>query len=594
MRDTLIHRPDSLALRVLLCTALALVLLCILVLAGVPPVDRDALTHHLAVPKLYLRHGGIYEIPAVPFSYYPMNLDLLYMAALHLGSDILPKYIHCAFGLLTAGMLFAYLRKRLQSTTFGLLGCLLFLSLPVIVKLSVTVYVDLGLIFFSTAALLQLFRWAESGFQMRHLLLSGVLTGLCLGTKYNGMLCAFLLGLVVLILPLRAPVCSSDAESMPSSMHKRRSSLHALWYAVVFCAAALAVFSPWMTRNYAWTGNPVYPMADGLWGASISRTSDNPEYAEEADHDRTPTENAGSGLNHFALRTVVFEESLLDILLIPVRIFFQGADDDPQHFDGRLNPYLLFFPIAALALTGRRRWPPALVLEQQLMAGFAVVYLLLSFLLTDMRVRYVAPILPPLVLLTVFGIHDLQAALQNSTAGLTRRCGSVGILASLVVLLALNGSYIQDLMGRVQPFSYLTGKVSRDEYIQKRRPEYAANAYINRNLTDDSRILCLFTGNRIYYSDREMVCDSELFRHIIRSAPSPEAVRERLLQLGISHLLLHGPIFTRWADSQFDDQGRGVLQSLFKQNLRSIFASNDYYLFQIMQGSGIVIEKSAL
>jgi hypothetical protein len=189
-----------------------------------------------------------------------------------------------------------------------------------------------------------------------------------------------------------------------------------------------------------------------------------------------------------------------------------------------------------------------------------------------------------LVLLTVFGIHDLQAALQNSTAGLTRRGGSVGVHATLVVLLVLNGLYIQDLMARVQPFGYQTGTVSRDEYIQKHRPEYAANTYINRNLAGDSRILCLFTGNRIYYSDREMVCDSELFRRIIRSAPSPEAVRERLLQLGISHLLLHGPIFTRWADSQFDDRARGVLQNLFKQNLSGIFQSHDFYLFQLVKG----------
>jgi len=575
---------NSLTLRMLLCAALALVLLCIFVLAGVPPVDRDALTHHLAVPKLYLRHGGIYEIPAVPFSYYPMNLDLLYMAALHLGSDIAPKYIHCAFGLLTAGMLFAYLRKRLRSATYGLLGCLLFLSLPVIVKLSITVYVDLGLIFFSTAALLQLFRWAESGFQMRHLLLSGVLTGLCLGTKYNGMLCAFLLGLVVLILPLRASAGVGGSEDLPASTHKKKSSVWALGQAVLFCAAALTVFSPWMIRNYAWTGNPVYPMADGLWSSNTQRASDNPRVAAEAENDRSSTENEGAGLNHFALRTVVFGESLLDILLIPVRIFFQGADDNPHYFDGRLNPYLLIFPIAALALTGRRRRPAAWVIEQRLMVGFAGVYLLLSFVLTDMRVRYVAPILPPLVLLTVFGIHDLKTVFQNSNAGFTRRWGSAGIHAAVAGLLAMNGLYILDLMGRVEPFGYLTGKVSRDAYIQKHRPEYAANMFINRNLDGDSRILCLFTGNLIYYSDREMLCDSELFRRIIRTAPSAEAARERLFQLGISHLLLHGPIFTRWADSQFDDRARGVLQNLFKQDLDGIFQSHDYYLFQLVKG----------
>jgi len=326
-------------------------------------------------------------------------------------------------------------------------------------------------------------------------------------------------------------------------------------------------------------------MADGLWGSITHRSADHFQVAAETENDRSSAESGDSGMNHFVFRTVGFGESLSDILLIPVRIFFQGADDDPQYFDGRLNPYLIIFPIGALVLAGRRRRPAAWILEQRIMAGFALVYLLLSFVLTDMRVRYVAPIIPPLVLLTVYGIDDLKSVFQNSTAGLTRRWGSAGIHAAVAGLLAMNGLYIQDLIGRVEPFGYLTGTVSRDAYIQKHRPEYAANTYINRNLAEDSRILCLFTGNRIYYSDREMVCDSELFRRIIRSAPSAESARQRLIQKGISHLLLYGPIFTRWANSQFDDHAKGILQNLFRQDLSDMFQGHDYYLFQLLKGN---------
>ena len=78
----------------------------VIVLSSVPPVSRDALTHHLAIPKLYLKHGGMYEIPGLVFSYYPMNLDLLYMVPLFFGNDIIPKFIHFAFGVLTAGLIF--------------------------------------------------------------------------------------------------------------------------------------------------------------------------------------------------------------------------------------------------------------------------------------------------------------------------------------------------------------------------------------------------------------------------------------------------------------------------------------------------------
>ena len=49
---------------------------------------------------------------------------------------------------LPAVLIFGYLKQRTGKSLYGLLGALLFLSLPVVVKLSITVYVDLGLIFF--------------------------------------------------------------------------------------------------------------------------------------------------------------------------------------------------------------------------------------------------------------------------------------------------------------------------------------------------------------------------------------------------------------------------------------------------------------
>ena len=115
-------------LTVLLVVLLSFLILAFIILSSVPPVNRDALTHHLAVPKLYLTHGGIYKIPSIIFSFYPMNLDLLYMIPLYFGNDIIPKFIHCFFGLLTAALLFGYLKKRLNSL-YALLGVLFFLSI---------------------------------------------------------------------------------------------------------------------------------------------------------------------------------------------------------------------------------------------------------------------------------------------------------------------------------------------------------------------------------------------------------------------------------------------------------------------------------
>ena len=159
-------------LKFILSGLFAILILSIVILSSVPPVSRDALTHHLAVPKLYLNHGGMYEIPSLKFSYYPMNIDFLYIIPLYFGNDIVPKYIHFAFALLTAWLIFSYLKIRINPG-YALAGALFFLSLPVIVKLSITVYVDLGLIFFSTWALLNLLKWFENDFKFHFLIISG-------------------------------------------------------------------------------------------------------------------------------------------------------------------------------------------------------------------------------------------------------------------------------------------------------------------------------------------------------------------------------------------------------------------------------------
>jgi len=77
-----------------------------------PPVSRDALIHHLAIPKLWLTHGGYYEMPWANFSYYPMNIDLLYLIPLYFKNDIAPKFIHFAFGFGTGLLVYQYLKNR--------------------------------------------------------------------------------------------------------------------------------------------------------------------------------------------------------------------------------------------------------------------------------------------------------------------------------------------------------------------------------------------------------------------------------------------------------------------------------------------------
>ena len=59
----------------LLCIAISGFMITEILLNLTPPISRDAIIHHLAIPKLWLAHGGFYEIPWADFSYYPTQLS---------------------------------------------------------------------------------------------------------------------------------------------------------------------------------------------------------------------------------------------------------------------------------------------------------------------------------------------------------------------------------------------------------------------------------------------------------------------------------------------------------------------------------------
>ena len=559
----------------LVATTASLVL-AILVLSGVPPVDRDALTHHLAVPKLYLKYVGLVEIPWVPFSYYPMNLDLLYLIPLYFGNDIIPKYIHFAFALFTGYLIFCYLKQRTGKNLYGLFGVLLFLSLPVVVKLSITVYVDLGLIFFSTASLLYILKWAANGYSAKHLILSGVFCGLALGTKYNGLVTFFLLACLAPILYVRGEGIALPQGKRPSrppngsEHHGGKVALKAVAAGVVFSVVALAVFSPWMIRNFIWTRNPVYPLYGGVF-TPIEKKSDigSPEAADGS---------AETGMNHFIARKLVFKESLIETLFIPVRIFFQGEDDNPKYFDGRLNPYLLLFPL--LSLLGFRRLPRKLQNESMALAGFAVLYLLFAFVQTDMRIRYVAPIIPPLVILAVLGIADFSEYVKGHPSPVFSKCGMGLLVLGAALFLVPNLQYAMEQFRIVEPLRYLSGDISRDDYIQKFRPEYAAMRYINRHLPPDTRVLGVFLGNRRYYCDRDLIFDGTLEAGI-RSAASAEGLATMLREKGFTHVIIRYDLFDKFILGRLSAERLNLWQAFINNYTKSLFSEDGYILFEL-------------
>ena len=164
-------------LGLLLWGAILVVLLAEVCLGLVPPAVRDELIHHLAMPRLYLQEGKVFEVPFAPFSYYPMLLEMLYIPSLRWGWDSLSKLVHGLYGFLTGVLIFAYCTRRMSSL-YGLFAFLFFVSIPIVARLGNLAYVDLGLTFYSTASVLCLLLWLQSQDSWKWLVLAGLMAGL--------------------------------------------------------------------------------------------------------------------------------------------------------------------------------------------------------------------------------------------------------------------------------------------------------------------------------------------------------------------------------------------------------------------------------
>jgi hypothetical protein len=298
-------------------------------------------------------------------------------------------------------------------------------------------------------------------------------------------------------------------------------------------------------------------------------------------------EDADAGINppngrwtHFAIRKIIFNETWWEIALIPVRIFFQGRDGNPKYFDGKLNPLLFFLPF--FAFIGIRSNFRQLKIEKKTMLAFAVLFIFLAFLQRDMRIRYIGPAIPPLVVLSILGLQSIIGVINDRFNGFPKRIYLASVLVPVLFFMGLNLHYILNQYRWVQPVRYLKGELKRDAYIEKYRPEYAVIKYANQHLPEDAKILGVFLGNRGYYSDREMRFDYDPFiKNTFKQKYLDEAILANFKKSGITHLLIRLNAFNNWVRNNFDDREKQRLIHFFQNYTVLLFSKNGHGLYNL-------------
>jgi hypothetical protein len=520
----------------ILWAAILVFLVAEVILGFLPPTSRDELTHHLAIPRLYADAGRIIEVPIAPYAYYPMLLDMLYTPWVYWGYDFVPKLIHGLFAYLTGLLLYAYLSRRM-STEYGLLGFFFFISTPVIARLSHWGYIDLGLVFYTTGALLALLRWREERESRAWLALAAFSLGFALATKPNAMVAGLLMAFLFLLVIVKPP-------------RKRPAQIGG--ELVIFGGGVLLPVAPWLFKNWFQTGNPFYPLLGNLFASQAATVSESASFG---------------GVGIFMKRELLYGENFWQIVALPLRLFFSGQDDNPQFFDGVLTPILICF----LPWAFKGKW----LEDKKILGSFALLFLLYAVFLVDLRARYVLPIVPALVVLAVYGVFNAYIRIKRP----------VYLAGSLIMFAGWHGIYLSSYLRAAAPLAYLSGGESRDAYLTRALPEYAALQFVNRNTPLSAKIYLLFVGRRAYYCEREYFHDGgDLPGYLlsgIRGAKSAEEIAQALKRKQITHLMIRGDLLAEFLGHNLTPAQLALWNEFAQSRLELKFRERGHSVYQL-------------
>jgi hypothetical protein len=466
------------------------VLLWILYLSLTPVFSRDALILHMAFTKIWAKNSFFFYQDFNLSTVSMMNLDYLYMLLFRFFEwDGWQKILHASFLVMSSISIFRFLKERFGlNSAFFMTVC--FALIPVNQRLTSEVYVDLGVLFFSTVAVIHFIKWLESDqTDTKEIIISAAGAGLSVGTKYTG---AILAAVIILVVGY-------------AHGKKTQNSLKSLRIVLLYSLIVFLFITPWLIRNYAAVGNPFFPFLNSVFDPDIIK----------------PDSNLTLPPNEYATRRL-FGESGLYILLIPFRFFFTGRDNDlVGGFDGVLNPLLLILLIP-LFIPRIRQMTKNPEIVKYLISSFLIM---LSFFLVygHLRIRYFIFALPVLIILNSYLLEVIKTALKP-------KMFTVFSIIAVTSFMYFNISYSVLLFKRVDTIGFISGKESKDDYLGRKMSEYIIAQKINNNAPSGAVIYEVLCGHRTYYIERPVVFDDSILDRYLYNMIDTMAVTEDYLR----------------------------------------------------------------
>src|SRR4030095_10987553 len=253
----------------LICLVLVYWIL-LLILTQYPPVQWDAIAHHLIIAREYLVQHHPVVVAGIPQPVLPALNHTLFTWALALSDDVLAQMVEHSFLMLTALGLYAW-GKRQNRPALGVASAALWLAHPIVLWLAASAYIDVGVTCFVFLGIYALRIFWDTTDRAAWYLAIGLLA-MGASVKLPGFFfvgIASLLGLWVLVRTrLRFRKSAGQNISEDSAQAQPRFNWRSL---VLGWGLAILIPIPWYGFITYHTGNPLWPAfaqySTGIWGA---------------------------------------------------------------------------------------------------------------------------------------------------------------------------------------------------------------------------------------------------------------------------------------------------------------------------------------
>jgi 4-amino-4-deoxy-L-arabinose transferase-like glycosyltransferase len=495
--------------------------------AALPPTGVDELLYHLEAPRRFLESGHQPFFRDNILAYFPQFGEMLFLNGLALAGESAARLFHVLFAMVLGLAVYGYARERL--TAFhAALAAAVFLTVPSVMLVAGSAYVDLMFSTFAFLALVALIKFLETGERI-WIVQAGIMAGGACSTKYTGIQLVLLLVLILLIQQLRG--AAKGWRLAP----------------LFLPAVALLIASPYYLRNLVLTGWPLFPFHTPWFTLS-----------PEVNWDES---RARLLLRWLSGHGIGYQVTIRDKLLAPLLVFIKARIGDPQAYDGFLGPVFLAVPALLLVTRGLLRQLGLLALFAGLYLGYWTV--------TTPQVRFLLPVVPVLALLLAYGI-----------AGLRSRP-----LTLVVVLLAtLNLAVGMRAVLRLGPVDYWLGHEPREIYLTRNVRSYSVHRELNRIVGPGQSVYMVAGYNYVYYLDcswrADFVFTDYRFALVLDRAQTTADILFFLKSQGATHLLLNRAVLSH-PDAGLPDKDLRKLREFLGQHAREVYRRGEFQVFEL-------------